>query len=62
MEVITSKFVKPLQKDVEIYLKGNFALKQVFIHIAEIRKVELKGPNDTQNIVSSVVCSCPEHS
>jgi len=60
MEVITSKFVKPLQ--VEIYLKGNFALKQVFIHIAEIRKVELKDPNDTQNIVSSVVCSCPEHS
>jgi len=50
MEVITSKFVKPLQ--VEIYLKGNFALKQVFIHIAEILKVELKDPNDTQNIVS----------
>ena len=38
MEVITSKFVKPLQKDVEIYLKGNFALKQVFIHIAKFVK------------------------
>jgi len=62
VEVLNSRFVKPSQKDVELYLNGNITLKQAFIQIAKIRRIEVKNPIDVESVISSVICSCPDHS